>query len=107
MMIMISVTSLFNLNSTSNQPFQVIVTVTVDNQQVPMEIDTGTAISLVSEETYKKMWPHIKSLQQATIVLETYSGEQLQLCGSMEVDVVYGTQHCTLPLLVKGMDPAC
>ena len=96
--------SLFNLNSTSNQPFQVVVI--VDNQQVPMEIDTGAAVSLVSEETYKKLWPH-KPLQQATIVLKTYSGEQLQLCGSMEVDVVYGTQHCTLPLLViKGNGPS-
>ena len=45
--------SLFNLNSTSNQLFQ--VTVIVDNQQVPMEIDAGAAVSLVSEETYKKM----------------------------------------------------
>ena len=96
--------NLFNLNSTSNQPFQVMVI--VDNQQVPMEIDTGAAVSLVSEETYKKLWPH-KPLQQATIVLKTYSGEQLQLCGSMEVDVVYGTQHCTLPLLViKGNGPS-
>ena len=89
--------SLFNLNSTSNQPFQVIVI--VDNQQVPMEIDTGAAISLVSEETYKKLWPH-KPLQQATIVLKTYSGQQLQLCGSMEVDVVYGTQHCMYPTII-------
>ena len=52
------------------------------------------------------MWPQ-KSLQQATTVLRTYSGEQLSGCGCMNVEVVYGHQQITLPLLViKGNGPS-
>ena len=48
-----------------------------------------------------------KPLQQATTVLRTYSGEQLSVCGCMNVEVVYGHQHLTLPLLVtKGNGPS-
>ena len=47
-----------------------------------------------------------KPLQQATTVL-TYSGEQLSVCGCMNVEVVYGHQHLTLLLLViKGNGPS-
>ena len=42
--------SLFNLNLTSNWPFQVIII--VDNQQVPMEIDTGAAVPFLYHARY-------------------------------------------------------
>ena len=78
----------------------------INKQQLLMEVDTGTAVLLVSEETYCHMWPQ-KSLQQATTVLGTYSGEQLIVCGCMNSEVVYGHQQLTLPLLViKGSGPS-
>ena len=96
--------TLFTLNSSSSKPIQ--VSVMIDKQQLLMEVDTGAAVSLVSEETYSRMWPQ-KSLQQATTVLRTYSGEQLNVCGCMNVEVVYGHQQLTLPLLViKGNGPS-
>ena len=71
-----------------------------------MEVDTGAAVLLVSEETYCYMWPQ-KSLQQAATVLRIYSGEQLSVCGCVNVEVVYGHQQLTLPLLViKGNGPS-
>ena len=77
----------------------------VDNQQLTMEVDTGAAVSLVSEETHQWMWPD-KPLQPATTVLRTYSGEHLSVCGCRKVDVVYSQQHWVLPLLViKGKGP--
>ena len=33
------------------------VTLTVSGQELCMEIDTGASLSLVSEVTYKKLWP--------------------------------------------------
>ena len=96
--------TLFTLNSSSSKPIQ--VSVMIDKQQLLMEVDTGAAVSLVSEETYCHMWPQ-KSLQQATTVLRTYSGEQLSICGCMNVEFVYGHQQLTLPLLViKGNGPS-
>ena len=95
--------TLFTLNSSSSKPFQ--VSVMVDKQQLLMEADTGAAVLLVSEETYCRMWPQ-KSLQQATTVLRIYSGEQLSVCGCMNVEVVFGHQQLTLPLLlIKGNGP--
>ena len=43
-----------------------------------MEIDTGASLSLVSEVTYKKLWPG-KRLLPTPVKLTTYSGEKL-LC---------------------------
>ena len=48
------------------------VSVMIDKQQLLMaEVDTGAAVSLVSEETYCRMW-HQKSLhEKATTMLRT------------------------------------
>ena len=68
--------TLFTVNSSMSKPIQ--VKVLIDKQQLLMEVDTGAAVLLVSEETYR-MWPQ-KSPQQATTILRTYSGEQLSVC---------------------------
>ena len=35
----------------------IMLEVTVNNQSVSMELDTGSAVSLVSEHTFKSKWP--------------------------------------------------
>ena len=96
--------TLFTLNSSPSKPIQ--VQVQIDKQQLLMEVDSGAAVSLVAEETYHRMWSH-KSLQQATTILRTYSGEQLSVCGCMNVEVLYDQQQLTLLLLViKGNGPS-
>ena len=49
--------SLFNL-STTMCPHPYTVTVNVDGQDLPMEIDTGTSVSLLSDDTRKLLWPN-------------------------------------------------
>ena len=41
-----------------------------------MEIDTGAAVSVVSESSYKRLWPvgSRPVLQQAAVKLRTYTG---------------------------------
>ena len=96
--------TLFTLNSSTTKPIQ--VNVLIDKQQLLMEMDMGAAVPLVSEETYHRMWPQ-KSLQQATTILRTCLGEQLSVCGCMNVEVFYGDQQLILPLLViKGNGPS-
>ena len=89
--------TLFTHNSSTSKPIQ--VEVLIDKRQLLMEIDTGAVVLLVSEETYHHMWPQ-KPLQQATTVLRTYSGEQSSVCGCTNVEVLYGHQQLTLPLLI-------
>jgi len=64
-----------------------------------MELDTGAAVSLVSEYTYRRLCPN-KPLQETTTRLRTYSGEQLMFLGQLDVEVQYGAQQAHLPLCV-------
>jgi hypothetical protein len=47
-----------------------------------MELDTGAPVSLISEVTFKKLWPRLRLLPQPTItVLKTYTGKKIPLLG--------------------------
>ena len=46
--------SMYNLTGTSIKPLKVIVR--VDNRELPMEVDIGASLSIISEETYSRMW---------------------------------------------------
>ena len=82
------------------------ISVQIEDQSVPMEIDTGAGVSLVSEATYKEKWPD-KTLKQSSKKLYSYSGEAIPVVGNMTVCVTYKSQVATLPLLVvKGEGPS-
>ena len=76
--------------------------VEVQGKTLPMELDTGAAMSLISEGTYQKFFSDI-ILQKSTVKLKSYSGEEIPVLGQMEVLVKYNHQEQNLPLLVvKG-----
>lgn len=81
------------------QPLKII-----EDQSIPMEINTGAGLSLVLEATYKEKWPN-ETLEQSSKKLYSYSGEAIPV--SMTVCVTYRSQVPTLPLLVvKGEGPS-
>ena len=55
-------------------PYQ--TSVTLNGAHLRMEIDTGAALSLISEATYERLWPreHAPPLTPTTIRLRTYTG---------------------------------
>ena len=70
-----------------------------------MAVDTGSAVSIVSEVEHKKWFKHLK-LQPTQFHLKTYSGESLPLLGEIRVAVKYKTQEMQLPLVVvQGKKP--
>ena len=78
----------------------------MDGKPLTMELDTGAAVSLVSESTYQEYWPD-RQLQECKTRLSTYSGEPLGVLGTLEVEVQYGEQRAHLPLVVlKGEGPS-
>ena len=84
--------TLFPVNSQRASPIE--VSVTVDGVPMTMELDTGAAVSVISEHTYHSTWPHDRpALQPSSTKLQTYSGEVI---GSISVQVNYED----LPLLV-------
>ena len=60
--------------------------VSVDEKMLCMEVDTGAAVSVVSETTYKRLWPE-KILGPTTMKLKTYSGSGLTVLGQLQVQV--------------------
>ena len=66
-----------------------------------MELDTGAAVTFVSELTFQRKWSNV-TLQTSTARLHTYSGEPLPVVGQAEVQVQYGEQELKLPLIVVG-----
>ena len=71
----------------------------IDGVAVSMELDTGASVSLVSEKMFRHLWPS-KVLQKSSAVLRTYTGQPLQLVGSVNVSVSYKSQQAQLSLLV-------
>ena len=70
-----------------------------------MEVDTGSAVSIVSEVEYKKWFKHLK-LQPTHFHLKTYSGESLPFLGEIRVAVKYQAQEMQLPRVVaQGKKP--
>ena len=45
-----------------------------------MELDTGTAVSVISTQTKTEMLPQTK-LMNSILILTTYTGEQLEVAG--------------------------
>ena len=81
---------LFTLQASGRNP----ITVQVDLNQVPteMEVDTGASISLTSKDTYEVIskQSQIESLQKTGVKLKTYTGEAVQILGIAHVNVKYG-----------------
>ena len=54
---------------------------TVNGMQLPMELDTASSISLISEETWKEHF-QAKPLEAAIVVLKTYTGQKRESIGT-------------------------
>ena len=87
-----------------------MVEMNVNEAPLQMEVDTGASVSLISRDTYTKLWQtsHAqRPLQSSIRKLRTYTGEELDVQGTLAVDVTYGSQQQTLPLLVvAGSGPS-
>ena len=80
------------------------MTMKLEDCPVEMEIDTGAALSLVSEATFKKLWKEKPALAPTQVRLCFYSGQPIPVVGSVKVNVVYKQQSARLPLLVVQGD---
>ena len=94
---------LYSINSRGKSGYQ--VQLLLEGKQVTMEVDTGSAVSIISETEYNNLFKNFP-LQPTTLQLRTYSGEQLPLMGEFQVSVKYQSQEARLPLIVaKGNKP--
>ena len=81
------------------------VQVGVSGNQLEMELDTGSAVSIVNEETYRQYLTDVP-LQKTGLRLRDYNKAPVHLLGVIGVPVTYKSQQKTLPLVVaKGNRP--
>ena len=95
---------MYNLPGAQIDPIQVVVW--IGDQELPMEVDTGASLSIISEQTYHSL---IKApaLLPTQARLRTYTGEPMPVLGLITVPVHHNNQQKTLPLLVvKGGGPS-
>ena len=75
------------------------VTPIVEGKQLKMELDTGSAVSVITKSDLTKQFGNIE-LNEANITLKTYSGENIKPVGCAMVKVKYKGKTQTLPLYV-------
>ncbi len=85
------------LGARTGQP--ITVDVQANGKPLSMELDTGAAVSVISEQMQRRVFPEAP-LKRTTVVLRTYTGEPMRVAGQLDVHVQYGSQTRTLPLVV-------
>ena len=92
---------LLRVGRKARQP--IVVQLTVEGKEIPMEIDTGAAVSLISLVTKEQLFPQ-NELLDTTLVLTTYTGEQMAVVGQMKN---YGeTSELLYLYVVEGQGPS-
>ena len=86
-----------NVNKSSNDV--IWVNVNVENQPLSMELDTGSAVSILPYDIFLAKFRD-KKLEKTSTVLRTYNGEQIVPVGCLTVQVEHLDQSCVLPLHV-------
>ena len=61
------------------------LTMHLNEAKLRMEVDTGAAVSLISDATFKSLWSEASRppIQPSSVLLCTYTGEQLTLVGQV------------------------
>ena len=65
------------------KPHEPIITLVVIGQQVPMEVDTGAAVSVISTMTLANLF-HTGPLSSTSTILTTYTGDPMPFGGRDE-----------------------
>ena len=83
------------------------VKIKVDDCIIPMEVDTGASMSLLSLATFQGLWPG-RSLSPTDVRLQSYSKELIPVVGCCYVNIVYNGQTTSkIPLvIVEGSGPS-
>ena len=88
-----------------NGPFgePLSISLQVNGVILPMEIDTGAAVSISPERVRQELFPYLKP-QKTRVRLRTNTAEQTTVMGTIFVQVRYKNQTRTLSLFVVNTD---
>ena len=97
--------SLYHTHGQGNTP-PILVNLRLNGKDISMELDTGATLSIVSEKTYHSLFSPdtAPQLKASSAKLKTYTGEILNILGTITVTVSYKGQVADLNLLVVAGD---
>ena len=91
---------IYHVGNKSHPPFT--VKLDINGKQVTFEVDTGAAVTIISQEVCQRMFPNLKLLP-SSVLLKAYTGSPVQVQGEAQVNVSYGEQGGKFTLyVVKG-----
>ena len=97
---------LFTLSTQTTAPYR--VDVILNDVPMKMELDTGASLSVLNEATYKQLTAQTftSPLRPSQDGLRTYTGENIQVLGVMDIKAQYGETQLYLPIhVVQGGGP--
>ena len=62
----------------------------VEGKSLTMELDTGAAVSIISDATRRRKFADVK-LRKSKVILKTYTDQTMKVLGQLNVHVKYGT----------------
>ena len=87
------------VNNASDKDHVIWVGPEVQGRVVKMELDTGSAVSVLSYKQYKEHFGHVK-LAKSLVTLKTYTGQKITPKGEMKCNVKFKGQEKELTLQV-------
>ena len=92
------------LGSSGTKPYRVVLE--INGRPLTLDIDTGAAVSVISERTQKKLFP-TTTLEKTDVKLRTYTAKPILVLGQMPVSVKYQEYQGAHTLyVVQGSGPA-
>ena len=88
---------IFSVRGNNNNP--IWIEPEIDGKFVRMELDTGSALSVMSKRDFEDMFGN-KPLEKTSVTFKTYSGEMLKPLGYINAEVKYRDQNANLKLYV-------
>ncbi|XP_064465302.1 uncharacterized protein K02A2.6-like [Ornithodoros turicata] len=80
-------------------PFTVVVNVC--DKPLPMEVDTGASVSVMSKNNFQQLLPDV-TVNPSKVLLRSYTGELSQVQGQANVCVQFCDKSAVLPLFLTG-----
>jgi len=77
--------------------------VRIEDVDIPMEVDTGAAASIMSYTDYECYFKYL-ALGPVSKSFHAYTGTPLDIAGQVLIDVEYNDQQLTLPLLIVRVE---
>jgi hypothetical protein len=94
------------INKVGNKDNVILVTPKVEGTPLRIELDTGSAVSVIPYQLYRAKFSHIK-LQRSQITLRTYTGEKLYPKGKINCRVSLNGQTRQLDIqVIESPGPA-